>query len=243
MRGRRRHARRHDARPYRRSDCGHARRISRSAPPEWRPAAAERQLPGTSAHFLAHDLVTNEAVCQGKPASTFPDHARLALHQIDVFNRDRTAVAEIHHQHGKTDRGFGGCDRQHQQRKHLSDYVAEEGRERHQVDVDRQQDQLDRNKEDDAVLAVEEHAEDPERKQDGSDREIVSKADRHCTHSAASASCSPWPEATLRMAMASSGVRAFCTFMSCRLTLALWRSVSTMAPIIATSSTMPAIWK
>jgi hypothetical protein len=38
-------------------------------------------------------------------------------------------------------------------------------------------------------------------------------------------------------------VRAFCTLMSCRLTLALWRSVSTMAPIIATSSTMPASWK
>ena len=39
------------------------------------------------------------------------------------------------------------------------------------------------------------------------------------------------------------GVRAFCTLISWRLTLTLWRSVSTMAPIIATRSTMPAIWK
>src|ERR1700736_1855876 len=166
-----------------------------------------------------------------------------ALHQIDVFDLDRAAVAEVHHEHGKADRGFGGGHREHHQRKHLADDVAKEGRERHQVDVDRQQDQLDRHQDDDDVLAVEEDTEDPEREQDGADREIMSKTNRHCTHSAASASCNPWPEATLRMAIASSGVRAFCTLMSCRLTLALWRSVSTMAPIIATSSTMPAIWK
>src|SRR5436190_4868362 len=167
----------------------------------------------------------------------------LTLHQIDVFNRDRAAVAEIHDQHGKTDRGFGGGDRQHQHRKHLADEVAEEGRERHQVDVDREQDQLDRHQDDDDVLAVEEDAEDPEREQDRADREIMSEPDGHFTHSAASASCRPWPDATLRTLMASSGVRAFCTLMSCRLTAALWRNVSTMAPIIATSSTMPASWK
>src|SRR5947208_2905050 len=172
------------------------------------------------------------------------NHSRaLALHQINIFNRDRAAVAEIHHQHGKTDRSFCGRHRQHQKRKHLSDDVAEEGRERHQIDVDREQDQLDRHQDHDDVLAVEEDAEDSEREQDRADRQIVPEADRHCTHSAASASCKPWPEATLRTLMASSGVRAFCTLMSCRLMLALWRSVSTMAPIIATRSTIPAIWK
>src|SRR6267378_2240632 len=151
----------------------------------------------------------------------------LTLHQIDVFNRDRAAIAEIDHQH----------------RKHLADDVAKEGRERHQVDVDSEQDQFDRHQDDDDVLAVEKDAENAEREQNRADRQIMSKTDRHCTHSGASASCRPWPEATLRTLMASSGVRAFCTLMSCRLTLALWRSVSTMAPIIATSSTMPAIWK
>src|SRR6478752_2826843 len=166
----------------------------------------------------------------------------LALHQIDVFNRDRAAVAEIHHQYRQTDRRFRRGHREHQQREHLADDVAEESRERHQIDVHRKQNQFDRHQDDDDVLAVEEDAEDPEREQDRTDREIVSKADRHCTHSAASASCSPCPEVTLRMLMASSGVRAFCTLMSCRLTFALWRSVRTMAPIIATSSTMPASW-
>src|SRR6202166_286613 len=167
----------------------------------------------------------------------------LALHQIDVFNRDRAAIAEVHHQHRKTDRRFRRRHREHQQRKHLADDVAKEGRERHQVDIDREQDQFDRHQDDDDVLAVEKDAENTEREQDRADRQIVSKTDRHCTHSGASASCSPCPDATLRRLMASAGVRAFCTLMSWRLTLALWRSVSTMAPIIATSSTMPASWK
>src|SRR6185437_7509003 len=187
-----------------------------------------------------------------RPASTAPISGRktiawiidaLALHQIDVFNRDRAAVAEIHHQYRQTDRGFRCGHRQHQQRKHLADDVAEESRERHQVDVDREQDQFDRHQDDDDVLAVQEDAEDPEREQDGADREIVPQTDRHFTHSAASESCSPCPDATWRTAIASSGVRAFCTLISCRLTLALWRSVSTMTPIMATRSTMPAIWK
>ena len=63
----------------------------------------------------------------------------------------------------------------------------------------------------------------PDREQDRADRKIMSKTDRHCTHSGASASCRPCPDATLRTLIASSGVRAFCTLMSCRLTLALWR--------------------
>src|SRR5258705_159550 len=129
-------------------------------------------------------------------------------------------------------------------RRHLAvipDDVAEKGRERHQVDIDRKQDQLDRHQDDDDVLAVEKNAEDSEREQHRADREIMPEPDRHCTHSGASASCKPWPEATLRRLIASSGVRAFCTLMSCRLTLALCRSVSTMAPIIATRSTIPAI--
>src|SRR3954452_23973076 len=168
---------------------------------------------------------------------------RLTHHQIDVFNRDRTAVAVVHHEYRKADRGFRGGHGQHQQREYLADDVAEERRKRHQVDIDREQDQLDRHQDDDDVLAVEENAEDPQGEQDRADRQIMSEPDGHCTHSGASASCRPCPDATLRTLIASSGVRAFCTLMSCRLTFTLWRSVSTMAPIIATSSTMPASWK
>ncbi len=171
------------------------------------------------------------------------NHLPSALHQIDVFDRDRTAVAIEHHQHGQADRRFRRRHGQHQQREHLSDDVIEERRERHQVDVDGEQDQLDRHQDDDDVLAVEENAENAQREQDGGNRQIVSEPDRHRTHSPASASCSPCPDATLRTSMAISLVRAFCTGMLWRLTLALCRSVSTMAPIMATSSTAPANWK
>src|ERR1700729_4497472 len=186
------------------------------------------------------------------PAMTAPSSGKktiasymlpLALHQINIFDRDRAAVAEIGDQDGEPDCRLRCRHREHDQRIDLADDVAEEGRERHQVDVDGEQDELDRHQDDDDVLAVEEDAENPEREQDRTDGQIVPETDRHCTHSAASASCRPCPAATLRTLIASSGVGAFCTLMSCRLTLALWRSVSTMAPIIATSSTMPASWK
>ena len=48
-----------------------------------------------------------------------------------------------------------------------------EGREGHEIDVDRQQDQLDRHQDDDDVLAVEDDARDAEREQDRRDDEIM----------------------------------------------------------------------
>src|SRR5271166_3175655 len=102
---------------------------------------------------------------------------RSALHQVDIFNRDRTAVAEVDDENGKTDRGLRGGYREHQQRVNLADDVAEMGGERHQVDVDGEQDQFDRHQDDDHVLAVQEDAENPEREQDGGDREVMSEPD------------------------------------------------------------------
>src|SRR5579883_487787 len=67
----------------------------------------------------------------------------LALHLVDVFNRDRAAVAEIHHQDGEPDRRLGGCHGQHQHGEHLAHDVALEYREGHEVDVDGEQHQLD----------------------------------------------------------------------------------------------------
>src|SRR4029079_13638311 len=135
---------------------------------------------------------------------------------------------------GKADGGFRGRDRQHQQREHLADDVAEMRRKRHEVDVDREQDQLDRHQYDDDVLAVEENAEDAKREQDRGDRKIMPKTDGHY---------SPCPGRTWRIAIAVSWVRATWLSMFWRLTWGLWRSVSTMAPTMATSSTMPAAWK
>ena len=48
---------------------------------------------------------------------------------------------------------------------------------------------------------------------------------------------------TRMLPMQPGDVRATCAEMSCRFTPSLWRSVSTIAPIMATSSTSPAIWK
>src|SRR5215471_12668975 len=165
---------------------------------------------------------------------------RSALHQVDVLDRDRATIAVVGHQDGEPDRCFRRRDGEHQERKDLTDHVAEERRERDEIDVDREQDQLDRHQDDDHVLPVEEDAEDAEREQDGSDREIVAEADGHdpspCPQS-------PWPARTFTTSIAVALVRATWLAMLCRLTLGRWCKLSTMAPIMATSSTTPATWK
>src|SRR4029077_4165514 len=104
-------------------------------------------------------------------------HAALALQQIDVFDRDRSAVAEIGNENSQTDRGFGSRDRQYNERIDLSDNVAEKTRERDQIDIDREQDQLDRHQDDDHILAVEKDSENAEREDDRRNRKIVAKPD------------------------------------------------------------------
>src|SRR5665811_2150367 len=162
---------------------------------------------------------------------------RSALHQIDVFDRDRAAVAVVDHEDGKPNRRFRGRDGEHQKRKDLADDVAEMGGEGDQIDVDREQDQLDRHQDDDHVLAVEEDAENPEREQDGGNREIMSEPDGHVLLPR------PCPVRTLTISIAVAGVRAFCSGMFCRRTRTRCWSVSTMAPTMATSRIMPAASK
>ena len=72
---------------------------------------------------------------------------------------------------------------------------------RDEVDVDREQDQLDRHQDDDDVLAVEEDAEDAEREQDRGDGEVVAEPDGHD---------SPCPDCTLTTSIALVLVRATC---------------------------------
>src|SRR6267142_1422962 len=158
---------------------------------------------------------------------------RSALQQVDVLDRDRAAVAEIGDENGKPDGGFRRRNREHEQREHLADQVAEEGRERDQVDVDREQDQLDRHQDDDHVLPVEEDAENAEREQDRAHSEVMAEPDGHD---------SPCPERTLTISIALAVSRPTWAAMFWRLTEGLWRSVSTIAPIMATSSTTPAAW-
>src|SRR5215212_1562077 len=102
-----------------------------------------------------------------------------AFHQIDVLDRDRAAVAEIDDEDGETDRGFRCRDREYEQREHLADDVAKVGRERDEIDIHGEQNELDRHQDDDDVLPIEEDAENPECEQDRSDGQIMAKVDGH----------------------------------------------------------------
>src|SRR6185437_16439358 len=95
-----------------------------------------------------------------------------AFHQVDVFHRDGAAVAEVDDEDGKTDGRFGGGDGEYEEREHLPHQIAQIGRERHQVDVDREQKKFDRHQHDDHVLAIHEDAEHADGEDDGGNREI-----------------------------------------------------------------------
>src|SRR5262245_40210791 len=114
-------------------------------------------------------------------------------------------------------------------------------RERHQIDVDREQDQFDRHQYDDDALAIEKNTEDPEGEQDRGDGQIVAEADGHVLPP------SPCPDRTLTISIDVAGVRATCVAMSWRRTRARGCNVSTIGPsiatIIATSRIIPAAWK
>src|SRR6185503_11830949 len=108
------------------------------------------------------------------------------------------------------------------------------GRERDQVDVNRAPDQLDRHQDHDHVLAVQEDAEHAEGEQDRGDGEVMAEADLE--HQM------PLPGWTLRTSMEPSRVRASWLAIFWRRTPSRRRRVSTMAPIIAISSTIPDAW-
>src|SRR5579862_2181586 len=132
-----------------------------------------------------------------------------ALHQIDVFTRDGAAIAEIGDQDRQPDGGFRRRDRQHDQRVDLADDIAEERREGDEVDVDGEQNELDRHQNDDDVLSIEKDAEHPEREQNGGNREVMAKSDDHG---------SPCPDLTLTISTAVAGRRATWSAMFCRRT-------------------------
>ena len=65
---------------------------------------------------------------------------RLALHHVDVFDRDGAAIAEIDHQDGKPDRRLSGGHRQDEEGKDLPDQIAQLVRKGDEIDIDRQYD-------------------------------------------------------------------------------------------------------
>src|SRR3546814_2058751 len=83
----------------------------------------------------------------------------LPLHPVGIVDGNRAAAAEIDNENGEPDRRFAGGNGQHEHREYLSDEVVQRAAERNEVDVHRQEDQLDRHQDDDDILAVDEDAE------------------------------------------------------------------------------------
>ncbi len=139
------------------------------------------------------------------------DHRGSALHHVDVLDRDRPGVAEEADEDGEPDRRLGGGDRQHEEREDLPDQVAEIGREGDEVDVHRQQHQLDRHQDDDDVLAVDEDAHDPGDEQDRRHRQVVRRVRSLAAHA-------PCPGLMSTRCTAAFGSRYICFSTSCRFT-------------------------
>src|SRR5690606_34245141 len=73
------------------------------------------------------------------------------------------------------DRGLGRGHGEDEEHEYLPGRVAGVARERDEVDVDREQHQLDRHQQDDHVLAVEEDARDADAEQRRAQREVVAE--------------------------------------------------------------------
>src|SRR5579862_528982 len=114
-----------------------------------------------------------KAAISGRKTMAPATYAMSALHQMDVFHRDRAAVAEVHHENGKPDRRLGRRHGQHEHGEDLAGEVAKERGERHEVYVHREQHQLDRHQDDDHVPSIEEGPEDADREERGGNDEIV----------------------------------------------------------------------
>src|SRR5690606_3125812 len=81
---------------------------------------------------------------------------RSALQRIEFFDADRRLVAEQQHEDGEADGCFGGRHGEDEEHEDLAVQIAQVVREGHEVQVDRQQHELDGHEQHDQVAAVEE---------------------------------------------------------------------------------------
>ena len=102
---------------------------------------------------------------------------RLTLQRVEVGNIDGAPVAEQHHQNGQADRRFGRRHRQDEKDEHLADRVIEKPLKGDEVEIDRQQHELDRHQQDDDVFPIQKNAGHAETKEDRSKHQIISKRD------------------------------------------------------------------
>src|SRR5580700_7476569 len=81
-----------------------------------------------------------------------------SLQRVQVFDVDAAALAEQDHEDRKPDGRFGSRDGQHEEHEDLPMDVVQIARERDEVEVRCEQQQLHAHEEQDDVLAIEEHA-------------------------------------------------------------------------------------
>src|SRR5690606_38009153 len=102
-----------------------------------------------------------------------------ALQRIEFGDVDGPPAAEQGHQDGQADRRLGGGHGQDEEHEYLAGGDAQEARERHEVDVNRTQNQLHAHQQHDDVLAVDEDAGNGDAEQHRGQREVMSERD-HC---------------------------------------------------------------
>src|SRR6185436_10801275 len=97
----------------------------------------------------------------------------LALEFVQIIDVDGAHVAEKHHQDRQADCRLGGRDGKNEKHEYLSGRILQEMREGDEIDVHRQQHQLDRHQQDDYVLAVQKNSHHAYREQDCAENEVV----------------------------------------------------------------------
>src|SRR5690625_1268280 len=205
------------------------------ARPTWRPNRPATMAPSSGASTMTSRWVVESSI------------DRLPLEQIDVGDVDRAPVAEQRYQDRQSDRRLCGRNGEDEEHENLPRRLAELAREGDEVDVDREQHQLDRHQQDDDVLAVQEDAGHGDAEQHRAKRQEMPEGQplAHETHALPSPA-GAWPSAgtsrVLRVASASMPTMRSRSAASVRdwspgfwrFTPWRWRSVSTTAAMTAT---------
>src|SRR5271165_221889 len=148
----------------------------------------------------------------------------LALQRIEIFDVDAAPLAEQHDQYRQPNGRFGRGDAQYEEYEYLPVDIAQEPRERDEIEIDGQQHQFDAHQQDDDVLAIQEHPGHGDREQDARERQNLGKTD-HGRFSAGILTTR-----TRSLARTATWAETFCGLPPMR-----GRSVSTMAATLATS--------
>mmetsp|Transcript_8082 Transcript_8082/g.15724 ORF Transcript_8082/g.15724 Transcript_8082/m.15724 type:complete len:236 (+) Transcript_8082:2683-3390(+) len=175
---------------------------------------------------------------------------RSALQRVEFLDIDAGPVAEQHDQDGQADGRLGRRDGQDEEHEDLAAHVAEVVREGDEVQVDRQQHQLDGHQQHDQVLAVQEDADHRQREQHRAERQEV--AQRESTQSSNAGHA--WPPSVGAASAGATTVGGILTILRRWALVTLTcseasiareslrrRSVSAMAATMATSSSTAAI--